>query len=74
MWEQLDEMHLDYEDMIKNREETRKQLLAKFQDIHRKINANVEFTKSEMKRVKDTLRAFESKFNNQMRIMREEYT
>lgn len=59
---QIQEMKNDYEDMLRAREETRKQLLAKFQDIHRKIKSNKDFTVSEVKRVKDTLKAFESKF------------
>ncbi len=70
---QIGEMKNDYEDMLRAREETRKQLLAKFQDIHRKIKSNRDFTTSEVKRVKDTLKAFESKFFNQMRILREEF-
>ncbi len=73
MKSQIGVMKNDYEDMLRAREETRKQLLAKFQDIHRKIQSNKDFTVSEVKRVKDTLKAFESKFFHQMRILREEF-
>ena len=55
--------------MVRQREETKKQLNAKFADINR----NKDFTSAEMKRVKDTLRAFESKFTHQLRNMRKEY-
>ena len=57
-------MKNDYEDMLRAKEEAKKQMIAKFQDIHRKIKSNKDFTSSEVKRVKDTLKAFESKFFN----------
>ncbi len=58
MKHQLTEMDHDYEVMLRERIESKKQLEAKFQDIARKIQANKEFTSAEVKRVKDTLKAF----------------
>ena len=55
---QLIEMDRDYNVMLMERIESKKQLEAKFQDIQRKIQANRDFTKAETKRVNDTLKAF----------------
>jgi len=48
---QLNEMDQDYNVMLMERIESKKQLEAKFQDIYRKIQANRDFTKAETKRV-----------------------
>ena len=66
-------MEHDYENMILAREESKKQMEAKFQDIYRKIQANKDFTNAEMKRVNDTLKAFRSKFDFELRKMREKF-
>jgi len=73
MKHQLTEMDHDYEVMLRERVEALKQLEAKFQDIARKIMANKEFTNAEVKRVKDTLKAFQSKFEHKLKLLREEY-
>ncbi len=62
MKHQLKEMDHDYDVMLRERIESKKQLEAKFQDIARKITANKDFTNAEVKRVHDTLKAFTSKF------------
>ena len=59
---QIGEMHNDFEDMKRTREEARKQLEAKFLDIYKKIQTLKEALEAEAKRVNDSLRAFESKF------------
>ena len=53
--------------------ESKKQQEAKFQDIQRKIQANRDFTKAEMKRVNDTLKAFRAKFEYKLRFLRETF-
>ena len=58
----IGEMHNDFEDMKRTREEARKQLEAKFQDIYKKIAALKEALDTEAKRVNNALKAFESKF------------
>ena len=73
MKHQLEIMKSDYQDMLVAREETNKQLEAKFQDIHRNIQGNFDFTDSEVKRVKDILKAFNSKFTHNLKLLREEY-
>ena len=73
MKEQLTEMENDYEVMLRAREESKKQMEAKFQDIFRQIQANKDFTNSEVKRVNDTLKAFESKFGNELGKLRAEF-
>ena len=59
---QMSEMHNDFEDMKRTREEARKQLEAKFQDIYKKLAALKEALETEAKRVNNSLKAFESKF------------
>ena len=70
---QLVEMDRDYNVMLMERIESKKQLEAKFQDIQRKIQANRDFTKAEQKRVNDTLKAFRAKFENKLRVLREKF-
>ena len=66
-------MDHDYDVMLRERIESKKQLEAKFQDIARKIQANKDFTNAEVKRVKDTLKAFQSKFEYKLKLLREEF-
>jgi hypothetical protein len=70
---QLIEMDRDYNVMLMERIESKKQLEAKFQDIQRKIQANRDFTKAETKRVNDTLKAFRSKFEHKLQMLREDF-
>ena len=70
---QLAEMDQDYNVMLRERIESKKQLEAKFQDIARKIQANRDFTNAEQKRVNDTLKAFQSKFEHKLRQLREQF-
>jgi hypothetical protein len=64
---QMVDMSNDYEDMIRAREEAKKQLEAKFEDVYRKVQANHDFTVAEGKRVNDTLKAFQLKFDSQLK-------
>lgn len=73
MKHQLKEMDHDYDVMLRERIESKKQLEAKFQDINRKIQANKDFTNAEVKRVHDTLKAFTSKFEYKLRLLKEEF-
>jgi len=73
MKHQLTEMDHDYDVMLRERIESKKQLEAKFQDINRKITANKDFTNAEVKRVKDTLKAFTSKFEYKLRLLKEDF-
>ena len=70
---QLLEMDRDYNVMLMERIESKKQLEAKFQDIQRKIQANRDFTKAEEKRVNDTLKAFRAKFEHKLKTLREDF-
>ena len=70
---QLVEMDRDYNVMLMERIESKKQLEAKFQDIQRKIQANRDFTKAEEKRVNDTLKAFRARFEHKLRMLREKF-
>ena len=70
---QLADMDRQYEVMLMERIESKKQQEAKFQDIQRKIQANRDFTKAEMKRVNDTLKAFRAKFEYKLRFLRETF-
>lgn len=73
MGNQLKEMDKDYEVMLMERIESKKQLEAKFQDIQRKIQANRDFSEAEIKRVQDTLKAFRSRFEINLRDLKEEF-
>jgi ElaB/YqjD/DUF883 family membrane-anchored ribosome-binding protein len=70
---QMIEMDQDYDVMLREKVESRKQLEAKFQDIARKIQANRDFTNAEQKRVKDTLKALQSKFEYKLKELREDF-
>ena len=70
---QLVEMDRDYNVMLMERIESKKQLEAKFQDIQRKIQANRDFTNAESKRVNDTLKAFRARFEYKLRVLREKF-
>jgi len=66
---QMNQMSDDFEEMKRAKEEARKQLEAKFQDIHRKLDNTKEFIISEGKRINHTLLAFQSKFENELKLM-----
>ena len=70
---QMIEMDQDYDVMLREKIEARKQLEAKFQDIARKIQANRDFTGAEQKRVKDTLKALQSKFEYKLKELRDDF-
>lgn len=70
---QLIEMDRDYNVMLLERIESKKQLEAKFQDIQRKIQANRDFTKAETKRVNDTLKAFRTRFEHKLKMLRDDF-
>ncbi|KAM3138867.1 hypothetical protein pb186bvf_009070 [Paramecium bursaria] len=63
---QMQDLYNDYEDMKRNREEARKQLEAKFLDVHRKIQLTKDFISSEGERINNTLLAYDSKFTQQL--------
>ena len=69
----MNEMDQDYDVMLREKVESRKQLEAKFQDIARKIQANRDFTSAEQKRVKDTLKALQSKFEYKLKELRDDF-
>ena len=64
--DQMKELQNDYEDMVRAREESKKQMEAKLQDVYRKIQAARDYVNAERKRVKDMLKAFQSKFEYQI--------
>jgi len=64
-------IQIDYEDIIRTREEAQKQLKARFENVYRKLQANKEFILAEGKRVNDTLRAFHLKFETQLTSTKE---
>ena len=70
---QMIEMDQDYDVMLREKVESRKQLEAKFQDIARKIQANRDFTSAEQKRVRDTLKALQSKFEFKLKELRDDF-
>jgi len=70
---QMNQMSDDFEEMKRAKDEARKQLEARFQDIHRKLDNTKEFIISEGKRINHTLLAFQSKFENELTIMSDRF-
>lgn len=70
---QMTQMNSDYEEMKRTREEAKKQLEAKFQDVYRKIQNTKDFVVSEGKRINDTLLAFQSKFDNKLKNLDDKF-
>jgi SF-assemblin/beta giardin len=68
------DLQQDFEDMKRTREEARKQLEARFEDVYRKINNTKEFVVAEGKRINGTLLAFQSKFDNKISEMHSHFT
>ena len=68
---QMEEMSDDFQDMQRAREESRKQMEAKFQDVYRKIQSTKDLVTAEGKRVNDMLMAFQSKFEFQLKELRD---
>jgi len=56
-------MYEDFEDMKRARDDARKQLEARFLDIHKKLQYMQEALNSEGRRVNDSIKAFSSKFD-----------
>ncbi len=65
---QMKDMSQDYEDMIKAREQSKKQLEARFNDVYSKIEENKQFTIAEGARVMQTLTAFQEKFEGKLQV------
>jgi len=66
---QMKDMSQDYEDMIKAREAAKKALEARFNEVYRQIEENKQFTIDEGKRVMDTLKAFQDKFEERLVVV-----
>ena len=64
---QMNDMHDDFQEMKRTREEAKKQLEARFQDVYRKIQNTKDFILAEGKRINDTLLAFQSKFQTELK-------
>jgi chromosome segregation ATPase len=60
---QILNMYEDFEDMKRARDDARKQLEARFLDIHKKMQYMQEALNSEGNRVNDSIKAFSSKFD-----------
>ena len=63
---QIIDMHADYEDMKKTREEAKKQLELKFTDIGSKLINTEDLIKEEEKRVHDKMNQFRNKVETQL--------
>ena len=63
---QMKDMSQDYQDMIKAREQAKKQMEGRFNDVYSGIEQNKQFTLAEGARVMETLTAFQNKFENKL--------
>lgn len=64
---QIGDMGKDYDDMIRAREEAKRQLEAKFEDVYKRLQDNRQFTINEGKKVNDALKEFQIKFETQLK-------
>ena len=60
-------MNEDYEYSKRSRDEAKKQLDARFNDLERKIQGSRDYISSESKRITDILSAFQHKFEHQLK-------
>jgi Mg2+ and Co2+ transporter CorA len=67
---QISEMNNNFEEMKRNREEAKKQLEARFIDIYRKITNMKEMIEMEEKRVNNSIKTFQSKFEYELNELR----
>ncbi|EGR34042.1 hypothetical protein IMG5_026070 [Ichthyophthirius multifiliis] len=67
---QVDQMRDDFLEMKNSREEARKQLEARFLEVHRKIQNTKEFIAAEGKRINETLLVFQHKFETELTSIR----
>jgi len=63
---QMKDVGKDYEDMIKARDQSKKQLEDRFKDVFNKIEENKQFTVAEGNHVMETLTGFQKKFENKL--------
>ena len=66
---QMKDMSQDYQDMIKAREEAKRQLESRFTDVYSQIEENKQFTVAEGNHVMETLKSFQDSFENKLEIM-----
>jgi len=63
---QILDMHSDFDDMKKAREEQKKHLEEKFSEVAKKMQIMKDNIEEEKKRVTECLRVFEIKYDNQL--------
>ena len=59
---QIKNVVTDFQEMIKAREEAKKNLELRFADVYSKVQSCKDFTISEANKICDSLRAFQSQF------------
>lgn len=69
---QMKDMSQNYQDMIKAREQAKKQLEARFQTVYEQIEENKKFTINECNRIIEQLNAFQETFENKLQTTKEE--
>lgn len=68
---QMDEMSNDYETMRNAREEAKRQLDAKFQDVYQKIQGTRDFVSEEGRRVNELLKNFQNNFQDELKNLKD---
>jgi len=63
---QILDMHSDFEDMKKTREEAKKHLEEKFMEVQKKMQVMKENIENEAKRVKEALQEFEFNYDTNL--------
>lgn len=67
---QMDEMSGDFNEMSRAREEAKKQLEERFQDVYGRISSTREYVTNEGKRVNEVLKNFQAKFETDLKDLK----
>lgn len=68
---QMDDMSGDYETMRKAREEAKRQLDAKFQDVYSKIQSTRDYVTNQGKQINDQLKTFQRHFQDELKNLKD---
>ena len=68
---QMDDMSGDYETMRKAREEARRQLEAKFQDVYSKIQSTRDYVTDQGRQINEQLKDFQHHFQDELKSLKD---
>tara|TARA_B110000305_G_scaffold199321_1_gene225937 strand:+ start:68 stop:457 length:390 start_codon:yes stop_codon:yes gene_type:complete len=72
--DQIEQVKEEFDEMMRLRNEAKRQLELKFKDVYQKIRDNKQHTIDEGKKVNESLKAYQIKYAKQMSDLNEEMT